>query len=39
MCALKAYIKFSIFRNIFLGIEETVIIFSILEKIFFKNEN
>ena len=39
MCALKAHIKFSIFRNIFLRIEKTVITFSILEKIFLKNEN
>ena len=35
----KAHIKFSIFRNIFSGIEKTVITFSILEKIFFKNGN
>ena len=35
----KAHIKFSIFKNIFSGIEKTVITFSILEKIFFKNGN
>ena len=39
MCALRAHIKLSIFGNIFLGIEKTVITFSILEKIFSKNEN
>ena len=39
MCALRAHIKFSTFRNIFSGIEKVVITFSILEKIFFKNEN
>ena len=39
MCTLRAYIKLSIFKNIFLEIEKTVITFSILEKIFFKNEN
>ena len=39
MCALTAHIKFSIFRNIFLGIEKAVITFSILEKIFPKNGN
>ena len=39
MCALRAHIKFSIFRNIFLGIEKVVISFSILKKIFSKNEN
>ena len=31
-CALRAHIKFSIFRNIFSGIEKAVITFSILEK-------
>ena len=36
---VKAHIKLSIFRNIFLGIEKAVIIFSILEKIFSKNGN
>ena len=39
MCALRAHIKFSIFRNIFLGIEKVVITFSNLKKIFFKNGN
>ena len=39
MCVLRAHIKFSIFRNIFSGIKKTVITFSILEKIFFKNGN
>ena len=39
MCALRAHIKFFIFRNIFLGIEKVVITFSILEKFFSKNEN
>ena len=39
MCVLKTHIKFSIFRNIFLKIEKIVIIFLILEKIIFKNEN
>ena len=39
MCALRAYIKFSSFRNIFLEIEKVVITFSILEKIFSKNGN
>ena len=39
MCTLRAYIKFSIFRNIFSRIKKTVITFSILEKFFFKNEN
>ena len=39
MCALKAHIKFSTFRNIFSEIEKTVITFSILEKIFSKNGN
>ena len=38
-CALMAHIKLSIFRNIFSGIEKTVIIFSILEKFFSKNRN
>ena len=36
MCALRAHIKPSIFRNIFSGIEKAVITFSILEKIFSK---
>ena len=39
MCVLRAHIKFFIFRNIFSGIKKTVITFSILEKIFFKNGN
>ena len=39
MCTLRAYIKFSIFRNILSGIKKAVITFSILEKNFFKNEN
>ena len=39
MCALRAHIKFSIFRNIFLGIEKAIITFSILDKIFSKNGN
>ena len=39
MYALKAHIKFSIFRNIFSRIEKSVITFSILEKFFFKNGN
>ena len=39
MCVLRAHIKFSIFRNIFSGIEKIVIIFLILEKNFLKNEN
>ena len=36
MCALKAHIKPSIFRNIFLGIEKVLIAFLISEKIFLK---
>ena len=39
MCALRAHIKLSIFRNIFSGIEKAVITFSTLEKIFSKNGN
>ena len=39
MCALRAHIKLSIFGNIFLKIEKAVNTFSILEKIFSKNEN
>ena len=39
MCTLRAHIKFSIFRNIFSGIEKVIITFSILEKIFSKNGN
>ena len=39
MCALRAHIKLSIFRNIFSGTEKAVITFSILEKIFSKNGN
>ena len=39
MCALRAHIKLSIFRNIFSGIEKAIITFLILEKIFPKNEN
>ena len=35
MCALRAHIKLSIFRNIFSRIEKVVITFSILEKFFF----
>ena len=38
MCALRAHIKLSIFRNIFSGIEKVVITFSIFEKIFPKME-
>ena len=38
MCVLKAHIKFSIFGNIFLGIEKAVITFSIFKKIFPKME-
>ena len=34
MCALRAHIKLSIFRNIFSKIEKVVITFSIIEKIF-----
>ena len=37
MCALRAHIKLSIFRNILSGIEKAVITFSIFEKIFPKN--
>ena len=32
-------LKFFIFKDIFLKIEKIVIIFSILDKIFFKNKN
>ena len=39
MCALRAHIKFSIFRNIFSEIKKTAIIFLILEKKNFKNKN
>ena len=39
ICALRAHIKFSIFRNIFSEIEKAVITFSIFEKIFSKNKN
>ena len=39
MCALRAYIKFYIFGNIFSGIEKIVITFSILEKMFLKTES
>ena len=39
MCAFRAHIKLSIFRNIFSEIEKAVITFSILENFFFKNEN
>ena len=39
MCVLRAHIKLSIFGNIFSKIEKDVTTFSILEKIFFKNEN
>ena len=36
MYVLKVHIKLSIFRNIFLRIEKTIITFSILEKKFSK---
>ena len=36
MCALRTYIKLSIFRKIFLRIEKTIITFSILNKFFQK---
>ena len=39
MCALRAHIKLSIFRNIFSKIEKVVITFSILKKIFSKIES
>ena len=39
MCALRTYIKLYIFRNIFLKIENIVITFSILKKIFSKIES
>ena len=39
MCALRAHIKLSIFRNIFSEIEKAVITFSILEKKISKNKN
>ena len=39
MCALRAHIKLSIFKNIFLGIEKAIITFSILDKNFSKNGN
>ena len=39
MCVLRVYVKLFNFRNIFSKIEKIVITFSILEKIFFKNEN
>ena len=39
MCVLRIYIKLSIFENIFLEIEKTVIIFLILKKKKFKNKN
>ena len=35
MCVLKVYIKLFIIRNIFSGIEKTVITFSIFKKFFF----
>ena len=38
MFDLRAYIKFSIFGNIFSGIEKAVITFLILEKFFLKIE-
>ena len=38
MCALRAYIKFSIFRNIFLRIEKVVITFLIFKFFFPKME-
>ena len=39
MCALRAHIKFSIFKNNFSEIEKAVITFSILKKIFPQNGN
>ena len=36
MCAFKTHIKSFIFRNIFLGIEKVLIVFSIFEKYFQK---
>ena len=39
MCALRAHIKLSIFRNIFSGIEKVMPIFSISEKMFLKIES
>ena len=39
MCAIRVHIKLFIFKNIFSRIEKIVIIFSILEKKIFKNEN
>ena len=39
MCALRTNIKLFIFGNIFLEIERIVNTFSILKKIFSKNEN
>ena len=39
MCALRAHIKLSNFRNILSEIEKAVNTFSILEKKFSKNEN
>ena len=39
MCALRAHIKLSIFRNIFSKTEKIGITFSILEKKIFKNKN
>ena len=36
MCALKAHIKFSVFKNIFSKIKKVVIIFLIFEIYFFK---
>ena len=36
MCTLRAHIKFSIFKNIFSGIEKVIITFSILEKKIFQ---
>ena len=39
MGPVRTHIKLSIFRNIFSGIEKTVITFLILDKIFSKNKN
>ena len=39
MCALRTHIKFSVFENIFSGIEKIVITFSIFEKMFPKTES
>jgi len=39
MCVLRAYIKQSIFRNIFSEIEKIINTFSILEKMFLKMDS